>query len=59
MKTFIVRQQEVWIQELEVEANSEEEAREKILDGEGTEIGKAEYDYTLDNEEDWDIYEKD
>lgn len=49
MAKFIVTIQEVWTQLVEVEASSEEEAIDKVVDGEGYYIDNAlEYSHTLD-----------
>lgn len=55
MPTFIVGVKEVHVQEVVIEAESEEDAIFMVENGEG-ENGKCEYDYTLDSDE-WVILE--
>jgi hypothetical protein len=46
---YIVHIQEVWDQPIEIEANSKEEAKQKVAEGEGITLEKRfEYSYTLD-----------
>lgn len=58
MKKFIVEVPEVHIQEVEVMANNEEQAARIASDGDGEEVGCPRYHYTLDNVENWNVYEK-
>lgn len=55
-----VKRLEVHIQEVEVEAEDFTAARKMVNDGEGEEIGKPIYDYTLDSDDlrdGWQCYE--
>lgn len=61
MKAFIVDVQELWTQAVRVEADSKEEAIDKVLNGEGDFIDDTfEYRETnpLDNAEDWEVEEE-
>ena len=58
MIKFLIRTKEVWIQVVEVEANSEEEAIRKVEEGEGIcSDNDFEFSYMLDSDE-WEV-EKD
>ena len=48
MPKFIVTFNEMWTQEVEIEAKNGGDALKKVLDGEG-EYGKFEYSYTLED----------
>ena len=51
---YHVQIHEVWIQKIAVEADSPEEARQKVLEGEGEYLdGELEYSRAMDNEEEW------
>lgn len=57
MSKFWVYKREVWIAPVEIEAESEEEALEKALDGDGDEVETnvyPEYSHTL-NPETWTV----
>jgi len=48
---YIVEVREVWVQPVEVEASSEEEAKKKVQQGEGTALeDRFEFSHTLDPE---------
>lgn len=50
--TFLVTMREVHKQVIEIEADDEAQAVERVLDGEGdSEKHQSEYDYTLDSDE--------
>ena len=51
MKRFIVTVPEIHYQDMSIEAATEEEAIQKVLDGDGTCVGEPEYAYTLDNKD--------
>lgn len=42
---FLVTLKEIWFQDVEIEAENEEEAKEKASDGEGT-YGEFQYSHT-------------
>jgi hypothetical protein len=51
MKNYIVRMWEVYVQTVAIEANSEEEAIEKVVEGEGEYINNSlEYSHALDSD---------
>jgi len=57
MPKFIVEVREVWVQPVEIEAETEEEAIKRVADAEGDWDGQAEYSHTLDPET-WTIHKK-
>lgn len=60
MKRFYVNRPEVYIQLVEVEAESAEEAIQAVADGYGEEIvGRKglDYSYTIDDLDRWDAFE--
>jgi hypothetical protein len=59
-KVFRVRVSEVWYQEVEVQASTPEEAREKVKGGDGEHLSsRLEYSHTLgpDQEHPWEVSE--
>lgn len=59
MKTYIVEVPEVHYQKVRVNADSPEQARQKVSDGEGDYLNNAlEYSHTLDNLETWNVDEE-
>ena len=64
---YIVKMPEVWIQDVEVEADSPAEARKKCADGEGDFIGVGpgnieerpgfEFSHSLENVDEWEVEE--
>lgn len=57
MKTFVVARKEVHISYVEIDAETPEEAEDKVAQGEGEEI-LCEYDYTLPQDRWGDVSEK-
>ena len=53
-RTYVVAVKEVHVQHVSIEADSYEEAISLVNDGDGDEIGEAEYTCTLESD-DWDI----
>lgn len=51
MPKFVVRVPEVHYQDVEIEAENADEARELVMDGNGTEVGEPTYEMTLDDED--------
>ena len=59
MPTYIVNVREVWIQPVQIEADTKEEALKKVLNGEGEYgINALEYSHTQDDSTDWEIEEE-
>ncbi len=50
MRSFLVRRKEVHIQCVLVDASNENDARNRVIEGEGQETDPASYNYTLDPE---------
>jgi len=50
MAKYIVEVPEVYIQKIEIEASSPEEALDEVYDGKGTNLGESEFNYCLDKE---------
>lgn len=57
MKKYVVYVPEVHYQRVEIEAENEEDALELVMDGEGNQIGNPEYEYTLDDEDAFEVVE--
>jgi hypothetical protein len=56
MKKFVVSVEEVHIQLVVIEANDEDDASEKVREGDGDYIGDGEYTHTI-NETGWKVEE--
>ncbi len=54
MPRFIVQTKEVHTQEMAIEADDADDAKRKVDDGEGKEMGSSDYSYVLDTEY-WDV----
>jgi hypothetical protein len=56
MPKYIVKVPEVHIQEVEIEADTAEEALDLVLGGDGELVGDVQYDSTLDpHEKRWEV----
>ena len=57
MPKYLVTRKEIHEQIVEIEAESQEEARQKVSQGEGDNIGETEYYANYNGPEDWDVTE--
>lgn len=61
MPKFIVKVREVWVQDVEIEADSEEEAKDKVESGEGEPVlghNHFEFSHSLETDH-WSVERKD
>lgn len=50
-KTYLVYVREVWVRGVQIDAVSEEEAREKIMEGQGEDLDSFEYSHISDDQD--------